>query len=224
MDPDNSKTLAIPGTTTRRWILLIRHGETAWNAERRFMGTSDVPLNALGHDQARHLAESLPTDRIHRVFTSPLARAAQTASYLHPDPVREAGLRELAQGELEGMSAADAIARFPVFFEEWSRDCAAVTVPGGESMLDCQRRGLAAVHAVAARCPAGATCAAVGHQMVIASVLCAAEGRRLADWREYRLPNCGVALVAVLGDRIELVKHQWSPTADTLPVHYSGGP
>ena len=209
---------------TPRWILLVRHGQTSWNADQRFMGRSDIPLDDTGHEQARALANAMPRDRIHRVFTSPLSRAMQTAGYLGDTPTPDEGLRELDQGQLEGLRAVEAIRRYPAFFKQWETDCRAAPVPGGESMQACQVRGVEAVHRIANACRPASVNVAVAHQMVICAVLCAAEAAALTRWRAYRLANCDVALVAVQGARIELVKHRWSPTADPLPVHYSCGP
>src|SRR5207244_1461401 len=60
-------------------LYLVRHGETDWNRERRFQGTSDIPLNELGRAQSRALAQRLTDARLDAVYTSPLSRAVETA-------------------------------------------------------------------------------------------------------------------------------------------------
>ena len=59
-------------------LLIIRHGETAWNAERRIQGHTDIPLNDTGRQQARALAEALTDSPIHAVYSSDLQRAEET--------------------------------------------------------------------------------------------------------------------------------------------------
>lgn len=89
---------------------LIRHGETAWNAQRRLQGWRDVPLNDTGLRQARQLARVLrpphPVPQVDAVFASDLSRAAQTARiasvHFHRDVILDAALRERSFGNYEG--------------------------------------------------------------------------------------------------------------------------
>ena len=68
-------------------ILLIRHGETDWNRVHRFQGRSDLPLNQEGRDQAHALALGLKDQSLTAIYSSPLARAVETARLIkvfHP--------------------------------------------------------------------------------------------------------------------------------------------
>ncbi|NLZ83131.1 MAG: histidine phosphatase family protein, partial [Clostridiales bacterium] len=60
-------------------ILVVRHGETDWNNNNLVLGRNDVDLNEIGIKQAQELRDNFP-DQIHHVFSSPLKRAAMTAS------------------------------------------------------------------------------------------------------------------------------------------------
>ena len=91
-------------------IVLIRHGETAWNVELRYQGTSDIPLNDLGVRQAQALADSMRGEHWDVIVSSPLQRAWNTAlpiaeavgidaGHLIPDP----RLMERAFGVVEGL-------------------------------------------------------------------------------------------------------------------------
>ena len=74
-------------------ILMARHGETDWNRDQRFQGHADPPLNDVGREQARELAERLAGERLDAVYTSPLQRASETAAIvaarlgLTPEPL-----------------------------------------------------------------------------------------------------------------------------------------
>ncbi|PFH09197.1 putative phosphoglycerate mutase [Collimonas sp. PA-H2] len=98
-------------------ILLIRHGETDWNLERRLQGHLDIPLNQVGERQALALARSLDGIALDAVFSSDLQRARQTAVPLAAArnlPLRlDAGLRERCYGALEGLRYPEAAQRFP---------------------------------------------------------------------------------------------------------------
>jgi probable phosphoglycerate mutase len=98
-------------------ILLVRHGETDWNAERRVQGHSDTPLNETGRSQARALAEELADEGIDAVYSSDLLRAHETARIvarargLEVTSIRD--LRERHFGTWEGLTDDEIFARFP---------------------------------------------------------------------------------------------------------------
>ncbi len=90
-------------------LLLVRHGESTWNAERRWQGQADPPLSPRGEEEARTARAAAraqgPFDRIH---CSPLQRARRTAELLHlgrPEPVP--GLEERGAGAWTGLTHAE---------------------------------------------------------------------------------------------------------------------
>jgi 2,3-bisphosphoglycerate-dependent phosphoglycerate mutase len=89
-------------------LLLVRHGETDWNAEGRLQGHTDRPLNEYGRRQAAALAERLADDGIDAVYSSDLSRARETADIvagrLGLPVVLEPGLREKNWGSWEGLT------------------------------------------------------------------------------------------------------------------------
>ena len=97
----------------------IRHGETDWNREQRYMGSTDIPLNALGREQAARAALALKDEPITHIVTSPLLRAAETASIIG-EILQTAvtiidGLQELNHGGIEGQPIDGA----QLLFERW---------------------------------------------------------------------------------------------------------
>ena len=105
-------------------LLLVRHGETEWNAVGRLQGHSDIPLNDTGRAQARSLAARLAPHGITRVWTSDLSRARETgaivATHLKlPEPVIEADLRERRFGIFEGLTRDQIAARYPAEWRAW---------------------------------------------------------------------------------------------------------
>ena len=207
MDVD---ALRCDGETT---IVLLRHGRTAWNAEKRFLGRTDIGLDEVGHAEAVVLSGAI-RGRFDRVYTSPLSRAAETAAYLAPpDPVPVDGLQELSQGELEGLVGEVAVARYASFFAEWVRDPETARVPGGETMGECRDRSVAALGEIVEREGPGRVIAVVSHQMVMANLACTFAGRSLADWRDHRVGNTG-GIVARWGpDGWRIIEMGWNPSA-----------
>ncbi|SMC19047.1 probable phosphoglycerate mutase [Andreprevotia lacus DSM 23236] len=118
-------------------LLFARHGETDWNAQRRFLGSTDLPLNAHGQTQARALAGRVP-DGIDVIVASPLQRAAQTAAAVAERlalPVaHDDAFVERCVGVFEGLNLEEITARYP---DEWARKVArqwALAPQGGESI------------------------------------------------------------------------------------------
>jgi len=125
-------------------LLLVRHGETDWNAERRWQGHTDVPLNERGREQARALAEELAADgRVDAIYSSDLSRARATAETVAERlglPVTvDPDLREIDVGSREGLTGEE------VGDREWD----------GEAHDAHAERVLRAVHRIAAAHPTG---------------------------------------------------------------------
>ena len=155
-------------------LILIRHGETDWNVENRWQGQADVPLNANGRAQARQVAERLQGDGIQAIYASDLERARETAGELarltglkvHLDP----RLREIHQGDWQGMLASEIETRYAWFFQNKPTNLLESAPPGGETIGQVQARLLAAIQDIARAHPGGSV-AVVSHGFAIAVVL-----------------------------------------------------
>lgn len=106
-------------------LYLVRHGETAWNAEGRLQGSTDVPLNDTGRAQARDLAIAFSRFGIARVITSDLIRARETGAIIAdalglPAPVVEHDLRERRFGIFEGLTRDEIHTRYPHEWRAWT--------------------------------------------------------------------------------------------------------
>jgi broad specificity phosphatase PhoE len=107
-------------------LLLVRHGETEWNVQRRYMGQSNVPLSALGRRQAKLLAERLDGQKIDAVYASDLERSWETAHIIAVKRelivASEPRLRELKFGVLEGLTFDEAQVQYPEMIAAWLKD------------------------------------------------------------------------------------------------------
>jgi probable phosphoglycerate mutase len=104
--------------------VLWRHGQTTWNAEHRFQGQTDIPLDETGEAQAEYAARRLATLRPHAIFASDLSRALQTAAPLSRltglPVVPDKQLRERSGGDWEGLTDAEIRERYPAERATWN--------------------------------------------------------------------------------------------------------
>lgn len=124
-----------------RDVLIIRHGESEWNLERRWQGWLDAPLTELGVRQAEERAAALARARFEpaMVYCSDLGRAHRTAEIIAAALDRgcrtDAGFRERSGGEWEGSTGAEIDRRWPGMREAWGRG-EITAPPGGEDDTD----------------------------------------------------------------------------------------
>ena len=158
--------------------VLIRHGESVWNGERRIQGNQDPALSDRGRRQADLLAAGL-TDRLPKsvaaVYTSPLRRAAETAERVAGafdlPIVLEPDFREMRLGRWEGMTVAEIQAAFPGTYERWLADPLAHPAPGGEDLEAFFARVVGAFTRMRESRP-GADGILVSHGGVVKALLC----------------------------------------------------
>lgn len=160
-------------------IWLVRHGQTDWNLEGRLQGQLDVPLNETGLNQVRALAESLKGKTFSAIYSSDLMRARQTsgiiAEVLGMPITFDRRLREISQGEVEGMLFSEVIQRFENALADRTRDPVYSRLPGGESVAELAARFLECIDEIAAA-PYEHPVLVVAHGLAIATMLCQARG------------------------------------------------
>ena len=176
-------------------LLLVRHGETDWNAERRFQGHADPPLNDLGRQQAREVADELAGERIDAVYTSDLARARETATIIAErvgvPVVALPELREIDVGEWQGLTWPEVEKRFPEGVRDWHES--GHGWKGGETYDELGERILTALRRIAAE-HADERVLVVGHGGTVRAVRAYLEGRSVAESRRESpaIGNCEV--------------------------------
>ena len=197
-------------------LLVIRHGETAWNAEHRIQGHLDIPLSATGFRQAARLAERLAGERVDAVYSSELARAWLTAlplaERLGLEVVPEPRLRERCVRCLRGTDARRdrraALRGVPA----WRGRDPLWAMEGGETGQQLIDRVLEALHDIAGR-HRGQTVAIVTHGGVLDVAYRAA---RALDWdapREHQMLNASINRVRVTFSPPALAMVDWGDVA-----------
>ena len=183
-------------------LICVRHGRTAWNADLRFQGQTDVPLDELGRAQARGLAALLRRRRIDRALASDLVRAADTARAIlesHPQTPLEFDpeLREMAFGAWEGLTWAQIVAGDPSLASDGFHRPRFYTPPGGETFAEVVLRARRAVDRTAEGVPEGSRVLVVTHAGVLRHVLLPGRPRGGRGGRPWR-PNFAPASVTLL--------------------------
>jgi broad specificity phosphatase PhoE len=153
-----------------RRLLLIRHGQSTWNADGRWQGQADPPLSLLGEQQAHDAARRLRTGQFSRVVASDLQRARRTAEILAEAlglaVEVDAGLREIDVGEWQGLTRAQIDERAPGALADWSQGRSEST-PGGESRDHLTERARTVLLRVAGEIVAGERVLLVSHGALI---------------------------------------------------------
>jgi len=157
-------------------LLLARHAESAWNAERRFQGRTDVGLSDMGREQAAALARALAGGRVGAIYSSPLVRARETAEIV----ARERGLtvtlvdelRELSLGAWEGRTVDDVLATEAGAYRLWRERPYDCPPPDGEHIEDVARRVLPVMELIVSSHADGQEALVVSHGGVVSIFLC----------------------------------------------------
>ena len=173
-------------------VLLVRHGETDWNAAGKIQGVSDIALNERGRAQAAELAGRLAGEGAERIYSSPLKRACETAEILGRAlnlPVLAAPeLTELNFGVWEGCSWAEIGERWPEQFSAYAADRRNYAPPGGESYADMLRRAGPFIERL--RSSPGGAAVCVAHSAVIRALMADELGLEVGEsYKAIRLPN-----------------------------------
>ncbi|HLQ39790.1 MAG TPA: histidine phosphatase family protein [Tetragenococcus sp.] len=115
-------------------IYFVRHGQTDYNRQRKFYGTTDVPINKTGKSQCQTVGRKLHRHSISKVYTSSRLRAMQSAQLIFPDHsfIARSFLDEWGFGLWEGLDADEIQAAFPLEWDRWLKDPFGYTPPGAK--------------------------------------------------------------------------------------------
>lgn len=200
-------------------LVVLRHGETAWNVERRVQGQLDIPLNATGRWQAEKLALALADAGIQALYSSDLQRTLDTAAplaRLTGLPLQQdAQLRERHFGDWQGHTHDELAQRFPEQAQAWRRRDPDFGPPGGETLAAFHARALAAYTRLARDHP-GQRVAVFAHGGLLDSLYRAATGQTLQAPGNWVCANARINRVLFHGEGFTLVG--WNDDA-----HLQGG-
>jgi 2,3-bisphosphoglycerate-dependent phosphoglycerate mutase len=192
--------------TTR--IILVRHGETDWNASGRIQGHHDTPLNAVGRQQARWVAQRLAREPVRALYSSDLARAFETATIIGASlgltVVTSPRWRERHYGAWEGLTAAEIQARDPAQYAQWRTRSTDFAPPQGESRSQLLTRALAELQTIARR-HTRAMVVVVTHGGLCYGLISHILGSVDGDRREFTFGNASMHTLEMTGERWSVV-------------------
>lgn len=190
-------------------IILVRHGETKWNAEEIFRGIIDIELNETGIKQAEFLAEYLSDVKIKAIYSSPLKRALSTAEMIashHQLRVEIApGLIDLDYGEWQGLPHQEVKDKYKELYSEWISRPDKVRMPAGESLDDVRERATGMVNDIIAKYEG--TIILVTHRVVNKVLICALLGLDNSHFWNIRQDTCGITTFTYENKRFILTEH-----------------
>ena len=179
-------------------LILVRHGETAWNRDGVVQGQTDVELSEHGRRQAELVALALKDEPVEAIYASPLKRALETAQAIaryHQAPLEiDACLMELDAGELDGLTYQQMREGYPAFLKEWVKDAGPLKLPGGECLQELQDRAWPCIERMQEKHPRG-TVVVVSHNFALQTIICKAIGLKLSDFRRLRLAVAGLSII-----------------------------
>ncbi|MGW2084405.1 histidine phosphatase family protein [Streptomyces sp. NPDC001880] len=200
-----------------RRIVLWRHGQTAWNLERRFQGSTDIALTEAGVGQARRAARLLASLKPDAIVASDLQRATATAAELAAitglEVAHDAGLRETYAGAWQGLTHEEIIGQYGEQYAAWKRG-EAVRRGGGELETEVADRAAPVVLGHADKLPENGTLVVVSHGGTIRTTIGRLLGLEAHHWEGLGgLSNCCWSVLGEGARGWRLLEHN----AGTLP-------
>ena len=186
-------------------LFLIRHGRTAWNAERRIQGQANIRLDEIGNNQVWALARSLLPERFEAIYSSSLHRALRTALAIARgrklDVVTDDRLIERNYGLWTGMLDAEARRQYPdIFYGNWRVS----GIPGGENQQMLVTRAVSFLDDILNRHSDGQI-AIASHDCLLGAMLGSILKMPLEMHEALRFENCGYAIVKFVDKKPRLI-------------------
>ncbi len=200
-------------------VILVRHGETAWNKAGKFQGRLDIDLNDIGRNQAKLLARALSDIHIDAIYSSPLSRSFATASEIagyHSLKVIPADeFNEIDHGSWEGMHLDAVIDQHGALYETWLNEPHLAKMPGGEGLDDISDRAVRRLGDILEQTPDGDTILIAAHDATNKVLLCHALGLDNSHFWQLKQGNASISI-------IEFDSNEWRLTLLNDTCHLGG--
>ena len=179
-------------------LIVVRHGQTAWNRDMRFQGHGDSPLTELGRAEARAVGQRLGHTPFDELLSSDLGRARETARiiarYTGHTVRLEARLRERHYGVLEGLNAGEILQKHPEVYQQLLTENPDYQIPQGETHREHYKNNIAALQEWADSHPGGSG-AMVAHGGVLDNIFRYVAGLDLSHPRCVLPANASLSII-----------------------------
>ncbi|MEC9382146.1 MAG: histidine phosphatase family protein [Thermodesulfobacteriota bacterium] len=180
-------------------IILVRHCETDWNKENRCQGISDLSLNQAGLKQAENLRSYFNNLDIDLIFSSTLKRAIETANVINSDkkiPIELIDeLREMDQGDFEGIPFHTLREKYPVELNEWRKNPEKFRIPNGETLGEVKNRMIKFMKNIVETHREDKTIIIVSHNLALSSLLCSISEKNLVNFTEFTVESGSISTI-----------------------------
>jgi len=186
-------------------MVLVRHGQTEWNAELRNQGHMDIPLDEVGRQQSRKLAESFRACTFDAIFCSDMSRTKETAKAIaevtsSKTVIEDPRLRERNYGHWEGKTREEIAVKEAGHLEKYRSDPAFYAPTGGETGIEVYARCLSFLWEVLQKYPEGHILV-VSHGGTIANLVAALIGGSPATASCFRIMNASITEIEILENK-----------------------
>lgn len=194
-------------------VIMVRHGETEWNALCKFLGSVDLPLNEKGRRQAGYAKEALKDTQIDVIFSSPMVRAYETGEIIKGNRdltiIKEEGLREILCGAWEGLNGEEVEEKFPGQIYLWGNRPEDCRIEGGDTFAEVSERIIKAFWKIV-RENRGKTILITSHMICLTLLMIHFAGKQINDmWNVKPISNAALNIVEVSeDDKVEIIS--WS--------------
>ena len=180
-------------------IILVRHGETDWNKNKRCQGISDIDLNETGLKQAEQLKNYFYSKKIDAMFTSNLKRAKQTANIINFDDrftlYYSEELREMNQGDFEGVHFDVLNEKYLPELTQWRNNPDTFRIPNGETLGEVQDRIVIFMNNIVKKYSNLSRILIVSHNLVLSSFLCFISNGSLKHFANFTLKQASISTI-----------------------------
>lgn len=186
-------------------IIIVRHGETAWNKADRFRGLMDIELDETGRRQAALTAIRIAALPVTAVYSSPVSRAMETAQIianpLELDVQKVHDIRDISFGQFEGLTVEQARQKNEEVVDSWLNAPENVTFPGGESLAQVRGRASRAIEKII-KPLTDETIVIVSHRVVIIELIIHFLRLKDSQFRQVRQDTCALNIFTKQKDMI----------------------
>jgi broad specificity phosphatase PhoE len=190
-------------------LLLVRHGQTEYNAIGRYQGHMQISLDATGRQQAAQVCRRLQRLPINAIYSSDLVRCIETITPLAQSSglsiQQEPGLREIDVGLFEHLTVPEIKATFPSVYAAYRNAPGDTIHPGGESYRQMQQRAMDAITRITARHQEEHTICIASHGGTIRAIVCALLHLDINSYNRMWIENCAITTLSGSAHDLRLV-------------------